>query len=83
MLFRSVAGSVTLLCSPAGLHSIHILFSQIVLFIADRDEFFQLLVFAPKHIIEMWRFITYIFLHTNYTHLLLNVLIQVRNASSL
>lgn len=48
---------------------------------ADRDEFFQLLVFAPKHTIELWRFVTYIFLHTNFTHLALNVVIQVNYKS--
>lgn len=47
------------------------------MFIVDRDEFFQLLVFAPNHLAEMWRFVTYIFLHTNFTHLALNVVIQV------
>lgn len=54
---------------------------QIALFIADRDEFFQLLVFAPKHVFELWRFVTYIFLHQNFTHLLLNVMIQVSGGS--
>lgn len=66
---------------PGGFHLLiiqHVLiYLQIALFIVDRDEFFQLLVFAPKRIVELWRFVTYIFLHTNFTHLALNVVIQV------
>lgn len=36
-----------------------------------------MLVFAPTRMNELWRFATYIFLHTNFTHLALNVAIQV------
>lgn len=54
---------------------------QIALFIVDRDEFFQLLVFAPSHSVELWRYVTYVFLHQDFTHVAMNVFIQVRKGN--
>lgn len=48
---------------------------MVIYFIVD-DETFKSLRFDPNNQFELWRFVTYIFLHGSWYHLILNVIIQ-------
>ena len=41
------------------------------------------LIFNPKKKEEIWRFLTYMFVHSGYFHIVFNVLIQVSRSFSL
>ncbi|KXJ83888.1 hypothetical protein RP20_CCG027953 [Aedes albopictus] len=51
---------------------------QICTYVFNSDRFYQLLIFNPVLQHEIWRFVTYTFLHANAVHLMLNVIIQVQ-----
>ncbi|XP_065094649.1 rhomboid-related protein 1 [Ochlerotatus camptorhynchus] len=50
---------------------------QICTYVFNNDTFYQLLIFSPVLQHEIWRFVTYTFLHANAVHLMLNVIIQI------
>lgn len=50
---------------------------QIIIYFLDNDFVYNLFIFAPMKMNELWRFITYTFLHAGSIHLSLNVLIQI------
>ncbi|XP_062548968.1 uncharacterized protein LOC134213700 [Armigeres subalbatus] len=50
---------------------------QICSYVFNSDRFYQLLIFSPVLQHEIWRFVTYTFLHANAVHLMLNVIIQI------
>nr|XP_029719930.1 protein rhomboid [Aedes albopictus]XP_029719931.1 protein rhomboid [Aedes albopictus] len=50
---------------------------QICTYVFNSDRFYQLLIFNPVLQHEIWRFVTYTFLHANAVHLMLNVIIQI------
>lgn len=52
-------------------------FSQITIHFMGCDDTFNQFVFSPIRKQDIWRFITYHFLHSGSTHLFLNVLLQV------
>lgn len=50
---------------------------QICTYFFNNARFYQLLIFNPVLQHEIWRFVTYTFLHANAVHLMLNVIIQI------
>ncbi|XP_055548382.1 protein rhomboid [Wyeomyia smithii] len=50
---------------------------QICTYSFNNDSLYQLLIFSPVRQYEIWRFVTYTFLHAGAVHLMLNVIIQI------
>uniref|UniRef100_A0A182VUU1 Rhomboid-like protein n=1 Tax=Anopheles minimus TaxID=112268 RepID=A0A182VUU1_9DIPT len=50
---------------------------QIAIFTYNNDAINQKLIFSPVKQYEVWRFITYTFLHAGNVHLVLNIIIQI------
>ncbi|XP_053664555.1 rhomboid-related protein 2 [Anopheles marshallii] len=50
---------------------------QIAIFTYDNDAINQKLIFSPVKQYEVWRFVTYTFLHMGTVHLVLNIIIQI------
>ncbi|KAG8282580.1 Rhomboid- protein 3 [Homalodisca vitripennis] len=47
-----------------------------VLYLIDSSELFQLLLYSPDHRLQPWRYVSYMLLHLDTTHLLINLGIQ-------
>uniref|UniRef100_A0A1B6D2G6 Peptidase S54 rhomboid domain-containing protein n=1 Tax=Clastoptera arizonana TaxID=38151 RepID=A0A1B6D2G6_9HEMI len=56
---------------------------QVIIFIVGKPELFQLLLFSYKHLKDVWRYLSYMLLHTDAIHLVLNITIQCLVASLL
>ncbi|XP_050078572.1 rhomboid-related protein 2 [Anopheles maculipalpis] len=50
---------------------------QIAIFTYNNDAINQKLIFSPVKQYEVWRFVTYTFLHAGNVHLVLNIIIQI------
>uniref|UniRef100_A0A182Q7X4 Rhomboid-like protein n=1 Tax=Anopheles farauti TaxID=69004 RepID=A0A182Q7X4_9DIPT len=50
---------------------------QIAIFTCNNDALSQKLIFSPVRQHEVWRFVTYTFLHAGTVHLVLNIIIQI------
>uniref|UniRef100_A0A182NEK3 Rhomboid-like protein n=1 Tax=Anopheles dirus TaxID=7168 RepID=A0A182NEK3_9DIPT len=50
---------------------------QIAIFTCNNDALSQKLIFSPVKQYEVWRFVTYTFLHAGAIHLVLNIIIQI------
>ncbi|KAL9708322.1 hypothetical protein quinque_011840 [Culex quinquefasciatus] len=50
---------------------------QICTYIFNNDTLYQTLIFSPVRQFQIWRFVTYTFLHAGAVHLMLNVIIQI------
>ncbi|XP_035908897.1 rhomboid-related protein 2 [Anopheles stephensi] len=50
---------------------------QIAIFTYNNDAINQQLIFSPVKQYEVWRFVTYTFLHAGNVHLVLNIIIQI------
>ncbi|XP_053692530.1 protein rhomboid [Sabethes cyaneus] len=50
---------------------------QICTYSFNNDSLYRLLIFSPVRQFEIWRFVTYTFLHAGSVHLMLNVIIQI------
>ncbi|XP_058453513.1 rhomboid-related protein 2 isoform X2 [Malaya genurostris] len=50
---------------------------QICTYILNQENLYRLLIFSPVRQFEVWRFVTYTFLHAGAVHLMLNVIIQI------
>ncbi|XP_055614393.1 protein rhomboid [Uranotaenia lowii] len=50
---------------------------QICTYVFNNDSFYRWLIFTPVRQYEIWRFVTYTFLHAGSVHLMLNVIIQI------
>ncbi|XP_058815494.1 rhomboid-related protein 2 [Topomyia yanbarensis] len=50
---------------------------QICTYILNQENLYRLLIFSPVRQFELWRFVTYTFLHAGAVHLMLNVIIQI------
>ncbi|EDS41280.1 conserved hypothetical protein [Culex quinquefasciatus] len=51
--------------------------SAICTYIFNNDTLYQTLIFSPVRQLQIWRFVTYTFLHAGAVHLMLNVIIQI------
>ncbi|XP_055641036.1 rhomboid-related protein 2 [Toxorhynchites rutilus septentrionalis] len=49
---------------------------QILTYTLNNDSLYRLMIFSPVRQFEIWRFVTYTFLHAGAVHLILNVIIQ-------
>ncbi|KAJ3642530.1 hypothetical protein Zmor_025298 [Zophobas morio] len=59
---------------PYGILTISLF--QILCYVTFDENFRKLLRFEPKKLTQAWRFVTYMLLHEDWIHLLLNVLMQ-------
>ncbi|XP_058058658.1 rhomboid-related protein 2 [Anopheles bellator] len=50
---------------------------QIIVFTFKNDAIYRTLIFSPLKQYEIWRFVTYTFLHAGSVHLVLNIIIQL------
>lgn len=69
---------------PIGILSISII--QIILFVLEHNAGLQIgdyLSFDPTRKIEIWRYFTYIFIHADVAHIVMNIIIQVSLGVSL
>lgn len=47
------------------------------MFMVDREEFlFDLLQYSPDHDAQPWRYVSYMLLHRDSTHLIINLVLQ-------
>ncbi|XP_046681448.1 uncharacterized protein LOC124368217 [Homalodisca vitripennis] len=70
----SIKSSVPCLTCPCFICLVGIV--QTVLYLIDSSELFQLLLYSPDHRLQPWRYVSYMLLHLDTTHLLINLGIQ-------